>query len=159
LPSAPAVARCEETMRSEEKVKSILFLCTGNSCRSQMAHGFANAILGGKFASYSAGIESHGLNPFAVKVMQEAGIDISRHQSQTLDEFEEDQFDYVLAVCEHAASNCPTFPAKTNIITHQFDDPPKLAKEAKTDEEALSHYRRVRDEIKQWVTSLPEQMS
>jgi len=146
-------------MRSEETMKSILFLCTGNSCRSQMAHGFANSILGDEFSSYSAGIESHGLNPSAIKVMSEVGVDISGHQSQTLDEFEENQFDYVLAVCEHAASNCPTFPAKTNVITRQFDDPPKLAKEAKTDEEALSHYRRVRDEIKAWVTSLPVQMS
>ena len=93
-------------------MKSILFLCTGNSCRSQMAHGFANSLLSDQFISYSAGIESHDLNQSAVKVMNEIGIDISQHHSQTLDEFDAEQFDYVVAVCEHAASNCPTFPAK-----------------------------------------------
>ncbi|RYV04065.1 arsenate reductase [Shewanella sp. OPT22] len=135
-------------------MKSILFLCTGNSCRSQMAHGFANAMLGEQFESYSAGIESHGLNPSAVQVMQEVGIDISRHQSNTLNEFENKTFDYVVAVCEHAANNCPTFTQTTQLIKRQFDDPPKLARGANTPEEALSHYRRVRDEIKDWVSDL-----
>lgn len=139
-------------------MKSILFLCTGNSCRSQMAHGFANALLGDEYVSYSAGVESHGLNPSAVKVMQEVGVDISHHQSQTLNEFASHEFDYVVAVCEHAASNCPTFPAKTNVIVHQFDDPPKLAKQAKSSEEAIQAYRKVRDQIKHWVASLPAQM-
>lgn len=140
-------------------MKSILFLCTGNSCRSQMAHGLANSLLGDQFESYSAGIESHGLNPSAVQVMSEIGIDISQHQSQTLDEFDTKQFDYVVAVCEHAASNCPVFPDQTNVIVHQFDDPPKLAKQAKSSEEALSYYRTVRDEIKTWITTLPAQVS
>ncbi|MCL1077744.1 arsenate reductase ArsC [Parashewanella spongiae] len=140
-------------------MKSILFLCTGNSCRSQMAHGLANSLLSDKFVSYSAGIESHGLNPSAVKVMDEIGIDISHHQSNTLSEFNDEKFDYVVAVCEHAASNCPTFPDQTNVITRQFDDPPKLAQLAKSQEEALSHYRRVRDEIKDWITKLPAQVS
>lgn len=140
-------------------MKSILFLCTGNSCRSQMAHGFAESLLSEEFTSYSAGIESHGLNPSAVQVMQEVGVDISNHQSQTLNEFESQEFDYVVAVCEHAASNCPTFPAKTSVIMHQFDDPPKLAKEAKSAEEALGYYRSVRDEIKHWITSLPAQIN
>ena len=123
-----------------------------------MAHGFANSLLGDQFISYSAGIESHGLNPSAVKVMGEVGVDISGHQSQILSEFEAQEFDYVVAVCEHAASNCPTFPAKTEVILHQFDDPPKLAQQAKTPEEALSYYRNVRDEIKHWITSLPAQI-
>ena len=140
-------------------MKSILFLCTGNSCRSQMAHGFANSLLSEEFTSYSAGIESHGLNPSAIKVMEEVGIDISGHQSQTLNEFDTDKFDYVVAVCEHAASNCPTFPAKTNVILRQFDDPPKLAKQAKSPEEVLTYYRKVRDEIKHWITSLPAQIN
>ncbi len=140
-------------------MKSILFLCTGNSCRSQMAHGLANEIFGDKIKSYSAGIESHGLNPAAVKVMSEIGIDISHHQSQTLDEFDSKTFDYVVAVCEHAASNCPTFPNQTNVIIKQFDDPPKLAKLAKSDEEALRHYRIVRNQIRNWITTLPEQLS
>ena len=140
-------------------MKSILFLCTGNSCRSQMAHGFAKALLSEKFNSYSAGIESHGLNPSAVEVMGEVGIDISGYQSQTLNEFANKEFDYVVAVCEHAADNCPVFPAKTNLIIRQFDDPPKLAKQAKTPEEALSCYRSVRDEIKHWISSLPAQIN
>lgn len=139
-------------------MKSILFLCTGNSCRSQMAHGFANSLLSDEFISFSAGIESHGLNPSAVKVMGEVGVDISAHQSQTLNEFDTTSFDYVVAVCEHAANNCPAFPAQTNVIMHQFDDPPRLAKHAKTPEEALSYYRTVRDEIKHWITSLPTQI-
>lgn len=140
-------------------MKKILFLCTGNSCRSQMAHGFANNLLNNDFASYSAGIESHGLNPYAVQVMQESGIDISTHQSQTLAEFEDITFDYVVAVCDHAANNCPAFSAQTHIIQHQFDDPPKLAANAKNDDEALGYYRQVRDEIKSWINNLPQQLS
>jgi len=140
-------------------MKSILFLCTGNSCRSQMAHGFANSLLNNEFVSYSAGIESHGLNQSAVQVMNEVGIDISHHQSQTLNEFDPTQFDYVVAVCEHAASNCPTFPVQTNVIIHQFDDPPKLANQEKSAEEGLVHYRRVRDEIKAWIIALPDQVN
>ncbi len=124
-----------------------------------MAHGFANSLLSEEFYSYSAGIESHGLNPSAVKVMKEVGIDISGHQSQKLDEFSSNEFDYVVSVCEHAATNCPTFSAKTNVIVRQFDDPPKLAKQANTPEEALSYYRKVRDEIKLWVSSLPRQIN
>lgn len=120
-----------------------------------MAHGLANTYLSDNFISYSAGIESHGLNPSAVKVMREIGIDISDYQSQTLDEFDMGQFDYVFAVCDHAATNCPAFSKETDVIVHRFDDPPKLAKNANTEEEALSHYRRVRDEIKMWITSLP----
>jgi len=124
-----------------------------------MAHGFANSLLSEQFISYSAGIASHRLNQSAVQVMNEVGIDISHHQSQTLTEFDTEQFDYVVAVCEHAASNCPVFPAKTNVILHQFDDPPKLAKKETTPEGALSHYRRVRDEIKTWITELPAQIN
>ena len=140
-------------------MKSILFLCTGNSCRSQMAHGFANSLLSDEFVSYSAGIESHGLNPSAVKVMDEVVIDISGHQSQTLSELPSKEFDYVVAVCEHAAKNCPTFLGDATVLTHQFDDPPKLALSASTPEEALSHYRSVRDDIKHWIGSLPSQLS
>lgn len=140
-------------------MKKLLFLCTGNSCRSQIAHGFANQILADDYISYSAGIESHGLNPNAVAVMHETGIDISEHRSETLTELDDVEFDYVIAVCEHAASNCPTFPAKTKVILHQFDDPPKLAKHAKTEEEALQNYRRVRDDIELWISTLPEQIN
>ena len=124
-----------------------------------MAHGFADALLKDQFTSYSAGIESHGLNPSAVKVMEEVGIDISRNKSQTLNEFDHDQFDYVVAVCEHAAANCPEFSATTNVIMRKFDDPPKLAQHAETPEEALSYYRQVRDEIENWIKSLPAQIN
>lgn len=139
-------------------MKSILFLCTGNSCRSQMAHGFANKLLSHHFTSYSAGVESHGLNSSAVQVMKEVGVDISKHRSQTLDEFGEQTFDYVVTVCEHAAMHCPSMPENTRVIIRRFDDPPKLAKGAKTEEEALGYYRRVRDEIRHWISALPTQL-
>lgn len=105
--------------------------------------------------AYSAGIKTHGLNPDAVKVMSEAGVDISGHKSQTTDEFTGMEFDYVITVCSHADENCPYFPAKTKVVHHGFDDPPRLAKDAATEEEALSHFRRVRDEIKVFVEGLP----
>ena len=137
--------------------KSILFLCTGNSCRSQMAEGWCRALKGDIFEVYSAGIETHGLNPNAVKVMGEAGIDISGHKSKNVNEMIEagQSFDYVVTVCGHAAETCPYFPGKTTRVHAGFDDPPALAKTAKTEEEALSHYRRVRDEIKAWIEQLP----
>ncbi len=139
-------------------MKSILFLCTGNSCRSQMAHGFANDLLSEQFNSFSAGTESHGLNPFAVKVMQEIGIDISQYQSQSLAEFNHYHFDYVVAVCDNAAKNCPVLFEGTHLIVHPFDDPPKLAKNATSADEALSYYREVRDQIKQWLISFSRQI-
>ncbi len=134
----------------------ILFLCTGNACRSQMAEGWARKLKSNSIEPYSAGIETHGLDPNAVKVMAEAGVDISDHKSQHLSEFSHVEFDYVITVCGHADENCPIFPGKTKVIHHGFDDPPKLAKEAKTEEEALNHYRRVRDEIRDYIESLPE---
>lgn len=136
----------------------ILFLCTGNSCRSQMAEGWARHLCGDTIEAYSAGIETHGLNPFAVKVMAEAGVDISNHRSKTLDEFRDVELDCVITVCGHANETCPVFPGKTKVIHQGFDDPPKLAKDAKNEEEALVHYRRVRDEIKYFVAALPEQI-
>ena len=133
----------------------ILFLCTGNSCRSQMAEGWARALKGDMFEVESAGIETHGMNQNAVMVMKEAGVDISRHFSKTTSQLENKEFEYVITVCDHAAENCPYFPAKTRIIHHGFDDPPRLAKRAETEEEALGHYRRVRDEIKAFIETLP----
>ena len=137
---------------------SLLFLCTGNSCRSQMAEGWTRALKGDFFNVYSAGVETHGLNPNAVKVMSESGVDISGHKSQNVKEFIDDgiKFDYVVTVCGHAAESCPVFPGKTNRVHVGFDDPPALAKTASTEEEALNHYRRVRDEIKAYVETLPE---
>ena len=140
--------------KTMQKLK-ILFLCTGNSCRSQMAEGWARHLLKDQIEAYSAGIETHGLNPNAVKVMAESSVDISRHQSQNVNEFHDVPFDYVITVCGHADEHCPVFPGKTKVIHKGFDDPPKLAKEAKSEEEALNIYRRVRDEIRQYIESLP----
>lgn len=136
-------------------MQRILFLCTGNSCRSQMAEGWARHLHAGQYEFVSAGIEKHGLNPNAVKVMAEAGVDISDHQSKTLDETGLD-FDVVFTVCGHAAETCPMFPGKAKKIHVGFDDPPKLAANAKTEEEALNHYRRVRDEIRDFVKRLDQ---
>ena len=138
---------------------NVLFLCTGNSCRSQMAEGWARNLKHDSINAYSAGIETHGLNPLAVKVMAEAGVDISNQKSQHLDEFKETKLDYVVTVCDRAAESCPIFPGKASIVHHAFDDPPRLARDAATEEEALGHYRRVRDEIRTFVASLPESLA
>lgn len=138
-----------------EKLK-ILFLCTGNSCRSQMAEGWTKYLQGDVIESYSAGIESHGLNPNAAKVMAEAGVDISNNRSKHLDQLKGVQFDWVITVCDDANESCPVFPGNIKRFHISFDDPPKLAKNAKTEEEALDHYRRVRDDIKRFVSRLPE---
>ncbi len=132
----------------------VLFLCTGNSCRSQLAEGLCRHLRGDEFEVYSAGIEKHGLNPLAVKVMQEINIDISSHQSKTVDELGNIELDYVIAVCGHADETCPVFPGPTIRIIHAFDDPPKLAVDARNESEALVHYRRVRDDIKAYIESL-----
>ncbi|MBE7557759.1 arsenate reductase ArsC [bacterium] len=137
----------------------VLFLCTGNSCRSQMAEGWARHLKDGVIQPYSAGIEKHGLNPLAVKVMAEAGVDISQHRSKTLDELGDVVFDYVVTVCDHAHESCPVFPGKTKVVHVGFDDPPRLAAGARTEEEALGHYRRVRDEIRAFVETLPERLN
>ena len=134
----------------------VLFLCTGNSCRSQMAEGWARQLKNNTIEPYSAGIETHGLNPLAVKVMAQAGVDISGHRSKHLDEVKDIDFDYVITVCDNAYESCPIFPGKTKVIHVGFDDPPRLAGDAATEEEALDCYRRVRDEIKDFVQTLPE---
>ena len=134
----------------------VLFLCTGNSCRSQMAEGWARHLKGDSIEPYSAGIETHGLNPNAVQVMKEAGVDISRHRSKRVRELEGIQFDTVITVCSHAHEHCPVFPGEAKIIHVGFDDPPKLAATAKTKEERLGAYRRIRDEIRSYVEQLPD---
>jgi len=141
--------------KETEKTK-VLFLCTGNSCRSQMAEGFARALKGDLVEANSAGIETHGLNPNAVKVMAEAGVDISGHRSKHLSELRGIEFDYVVTVCDHAHESCPLFPGKAKVVHKSFDDPPRLAEGAKSEEEALKQYRRVRDEIRAFVETLPE---
>jgi arsenate reductase len=137
-----------------QKLK-VLFLCTGNSCRSQMAEGWTRHLKGDVIEPYSAGIETHGLNPNTVKVMAKAGVDISGHRSKHLDEVRDISFDYVVTVCDDAHESCPLFPGRTKVIHVGFDDPPRLAKQAKNEQEALDHYRRVRDEIRRFVESLP----
>jgi arsenate reductase len=136
----------------------ILFLCTGNSCRSQMAEGWARHLKGDVLEPYSAGIEVHGMNARAVKVMAEAGVDISHHRSKNVSELMDVPFDYVVTVCGHAHETCPMFPGKAKVVHVAFDDPPRLAKDAKTEEEALVHYRRVRDQIGAFVLTLPESL-
>ncbi len=135
---------------------SVLFLCTGNSCRSQMAEGFCRHLNGTTIEAYSAGIEKHGLNPLAVTVMAESGVDISGYQSKTIDDLDASAFDFVITVCGHADKTCPMFPAKIKKLHHGFDDPPKLAKDAANEEQALVHYRRVRDEIRSFILTLPK---
>jgi len=137
----------------------ILFLCTGNSCRSQMAEGWAHALKGDVIEPYSAGIETHGMNPNAIKVMAEAGVDITGQRSKKVEELIDVPFDVVVTVCGHANETCPMWLGKKTRVVHVgFDDPPKLAKTAKTEEEALGHYRRVREELKAFVAGLPDNL-
>ncbi len=140
------------------KKLKVLFLCTGNSCRSQMAEGWTRHLKKDVIEAYSAGIKTHGLNTSAVKVMQEVGVDISQHQSKRVSTLSDISFDYVVTVCGHANENCPVFPGKTTIMHQGFDDPPRLAANAATEEQALAHYRRVRDEIRAFVETLPESL-
>lgn len=135
-------------------MKSVLFLCTGNSCRSQMAEAWARHYHGDKVQPFSAGIETHGLNQAAVKVMNEAGVDMSDHTSKTVDSLLSQRFDLVVTVCGHAQEHCPIWLGAGKVIHQGFDDPPKLAAQSQTEEEALDHYRRVRDEIGSFVKNL-----
>jgi len=140
-----------------EKLK-VLFLCTGNSCRSQMAEGWARHLKSDEVEAYSAGIETHGLNPNAVKVMAEAGVDISSHHSKNVADLMDVPFDYVVTVCSHANETCPMFPGKAKVVHVGFDDPPALAKTATTEEESLNCYGRVCDEIRIYVETLPQSL-
>lgn len=138
---------------------NVLFLCTGNSCRSQMAEGLTRHLKGDLINAYSAGIETHGLNPNAVKVMAEAGIDITTQKSQHIDEFKDVKLDVVVTVCGHAHETCPYFPAGCKVVHSGFDDPPKMARElaakGASEEEQLECYRQVRDQIRAYVETLP----
>jgi arsenate reductase len=134
----------------------ILFLCTGNSCRSQMAEGWARHLKGKEIEPYSAGIEAYGLNPVAVRVMAEAGVDISGQRSKRVEELADMEFDYVVTVCGHAHERCPVFRGKARVVHVGFDDPPRLAARAFTEAEKLEPYRRVRDEIRDFVMRLPD---
>ncbi len=157
------VPKTKKRSEMQQKLK-ILFLCTGNSCRSQMADGWAKALKADEIEAYSAGIETHGLNPNAVKVMAEAGVDISGYQSKRVDDLKDVAFDVVVTVCGHANETCPMWLGnKANVVHVGFDDPPALARELSakgaSDEEQLIWYRRVRDEIKAFVETLPESVT
>jgi len=142
---------------TSEKLR-VLFLCTGNSCRSQMAEGWARHLRGDTIEAWSAGLEAHGLNPRAVRAMAEAGVDISGQVSRRVEDLPTREFDYVVTVCANANESCPVFPGNARVVHVGFDDPPKLAADARTEEEALAHYRRVRDEIRAFVETLPQSL-
>lgn len=126
-------------------MKNILVLCTGNSCRSQIAEGYLRHFAGDKAAIYSAGIETHGVNPKAIQVMAEDGVDISKHTSNHVDEYMDIPFDYVITVCDNAKENCPYFPTKAQRFHQNFPDP---AKASGKPDEVMDEFRRVRDMIK-----------
>ena len=142
-------------MSDHRKIVNILFLCTGNSCRSQMAEGFTKALHQDLFVPYSAGVVAKGLDPRAVKAMAEVGLDISGQSSKSIDDLPPMDFDVVVTVCSRARESCPFFPGPTVRIHQDFDDPPELAATAALEEEAMAHYRRVRDEIRDFVKNLP----
>ena len=143
---------------TEQKLK-LLFLCTGNSCRSQMAEGWTRHLKGDQIDAFSAGIETHGLNPNMVKVMAEAGVDVTSQKSENIRDYADTQLDVVVTVCGHAHETCPIFPANCKVVHVGFPDPPKMAKELAEqgvpEEEQMECYRQVRDEIKSFAESLP----
>ena len=134
-------------------MKNILVLCTGNSCRSQMAEGYLRYFGGDRVNIYSAGIETHGLNKMAVKIMHEDAIDISGHTSNHIDEYQKIHFDYILTVCDHAKENCPYFPSKAQRFHHNFSDPSKLKGNA---EDIHKAFENTRNEIKDYAKSFIE---
>jgi arsenate reductase len=143
-------------MAGEEKLK-VLFLCTGNSCRSQMAEAWTRELKGDEIESYSAGVKPKGVDPRAAKAMAEAGVDISNQGAKDIDEVEKRAggFDYVITLCGNAQETCPMFPARTRMLHVPFDDPPMLAADASDEGEAMAPYRRVRDEIRDFVSKMP----
>jgi len=128
--------------------KNILVLCTGNSCRSQLLHGYLTQALGQHATVYSAGVETHGLNPRAVRVMAEDGVDIAHHTSNHVDEYAHVPFDYVLTVCDHANEVCPVFPASAQKLHHNFPDP---AKATGSEAEIMQQFRAVREQVKAYA--------
>ncbi len=137
--------------------KSVLFLCTGNSCRSQMAEGWARHLWGDRYDCYSAGTEKHGMNHYAIEVMKEAGVDITKHYSKTTQELPPIRFDLVVTVCDAAKEKCPFFPG-VKVVHRGFPDPPKLAQGLDDKEAILKIYRKVCEEIKIAIQGLPEML-
>jgi len=133
--------------------KKVLFLCTGNSCRSQMAEAWVNKLRPSEWQAFSAGIETHGMNPNVISVMAESGVEMTGQYSKEFDALEGQHFDLVVTVCDHAAEYCPTLPDATTVKHIPFDDPPTLAKNAKNEAEILNSYRQVRDQIKTFIES------
>ncbi|MCE2936042.1 MAG: arsenate reductase ArsC [Cyclobacteriaceae bacterium] len=133
----------------------ILVLCTGNSCRSQIAHGYLEYFGKGRVDVRSAGIETHGVNPRAIATMKEDGIDISHHTSNNVNEYAQEQFDYVITVCDNAKENCPYFPARIKMFHHNFTDP---AKARGTEDEIMAEFRRVRQEIRKYCQDFIERL-
>lgn len=137
----------------------VLFLCTSNSCRSQMAEGWARYLKSDRIKPYSAGAEKRIIDPFAVKVMAEVGIDISGQKSKLINELEEKDFDYVVTICDDALEKCPIFHGKTKQLHHAFDNPPELVLRLDSEQDILRIYRRVRDEIRAFVDGMPENLN
>ena len=135
-------------METKPGLKKVLFICTHNSARSHMAEGLVNALYGDRYRAFSAGTEPSTLNPYAVRVMQEIGIDISDHRSKSVDEFMDQDLDYVVTVCDHAKESCPFFPGGRKPMHKGFQDPASVAG---TEAEKLQGFRRVRDEIRDWI--------
>ncbi|GAB2798094.1 arsenate reductase [Hymenobacter luteus] len=135
---------------------NILVLCTGNSCRSQLLHGYLEQELGDRATVYSAGVEVHGLNPRAVQTMAEDGVDISHHTSNHVDEYAHVPFDYVLTVCDHANEVCPVFPSTAQKWHHNFPDP---AKATGSEQEIMQQFRSVRDQVKSYAHTFVQQMA
>ncbi|MCG6140594.1 arsenate reductase ArsC [Leptospira mtsangambouensis] len=132
------------------KTKNILILCTGNSCRSQIAEGWMRFYAKEKANVYSAGIETHGVNPKAIATMKEAGIDISKHTSNHINEYKDVPFDFIITVCDHAKENCPYFPSDAKRLHHNFSDPSKLVG---TEEEVKVAFAKTREEIRNYCES------
>lgn len=139
--------------------QKVLFLCTGNSCRSQMAEGWLRHLMGDRYQAFSAGVTRHGLNRYAVWVMQEAGIDISRHYAKMLSELGGMEFDLVVTVCANAQESCPVLPGNARVVHAPFDDPPAMAAGLTDLNEIMQCYRHVRDQIGDYVKDIDQLMN
>ena len=136
----------------------LIFLCTKNSCRSQMAEGWVNHLKKDRIEVYSAGTDSGGIDPRAIKVMAEVGVDISEQFAKNVNDIIGIEFDYVITLCDSAQQACPVFAHQPTTLHRGFEDPPKLARDITDRERALEPYRKVRDEIHQWVQGMPENL-
>lgn len=142
----------------EDQIQKILFICTGNACRSQMAEGWVRHFKQDLLQPSSAGIEKHGLDPLAVKVMAESGVDISKQKSKLISELKERDYDYIVTICNDANLKCPVFPGNAKRIHRAFDNPAKIAQTLTRQEEILNLYRRIRDEIKVFIMKMPDNL-